>query len=451
MNLVTIAWKSIRQRALASSLTALSVALGVTLMVTVLVMNSIIQKTFSQNATGYHLIVGAKGSPLQLVLNTIFHLGRPVENFPYLYYKEIKQHPAVEHAIPMAFGDTTQEGGFRIIGTIPEFFAVDYVPGKKFGVYKGGQFPSKPFDSVVGASVAQENNWKIGSTFKPVHGVAENAADAHVHDEEFTIVGILGPTGTPNDKAVFVHLDGFFMIEGHEKPADEAEAKAARLRKMKGEEPLVAPVPEVEPEPAKDDHSGHGHHGHHHHAIPDEQKEVTAVLIRMKSEIAVPRFQAIINDGPESQAVNPIAQIRNLFSTFIDNVRLMLLVLISLIIAVSGVGIFVSIYNSMSDRKREIAIMRALGARRGSVFSIILSESILLCVGGGIFGLFLGHGLIFLAAPFVRAHTVISINPWAFEPVELILIPVLIVLASLVGMVPGMTAYHTDVARSLTN
>ena len=449
MNLVTIAWKSIRQRALASSLTALSVALGVTLMVTVLVMHSVIFKTFNQPATGYDLIVGAKGSPLQLVLNTIFHLGKPVENIPYLYYKELKENPRIEAAIPLALGDTTQQGGFRIMGTIPEFFGVEYMPDKKFGVYKGGRYLSKPFDAVIGASVAKANNWGIGSTFKPVHGVDDGSGEAHVHDEEFTVVGVLGRTGTPNDKGVFVHLDGFYMIEGHEKPADEAYAKAVATAKLLGKEPPPPPKPQADD--AHDDDDEHGHHHHHHGPIPDEQKEVTAVLIRTKSPIVTPQLQGFINDQPQAQAVSPIQQISLLFSTFIEKVQLMLLVLITMIILVSGVGIFVSIYNSMSDRKREIAIMRALGARRGSVFSIILAESILLCVGGGILGVLLGHGLVFAAAPYVEAKSGIVMNPWAFEWIELVLIPALIVLASLVGMVPGMTAYRTDVAKALAN
>ncbi len=457
MNLITIAWKSIRQRALASMLTALSVALGVALMVTVLVMYGVIDQSFNQTASGYDLIVGAKGSPLQLVLNTVFHFGKPVENIPYLYYKEIKENPRIAHAIPLAMGDTTQEGGFRIVGTIPEFFGVEYMPGKKYGFYRrdGAQqdkFISRPFEAVIGSSVARANNWDIGSTFKPVHGVDDGSGDAHVHDEEFTIVGVLAPTGTPNDKAVFVHLDGFFMIEGHEKPADEAAAKAKALAIARGEDPdaVVEPKTPDEEQHSTDAHGGHDH-GHHHGPLPDEQKEVTAILIRCKSEIVTPQLQAVINDRPEAQAVSPVGQIRNLFSLFIDNVRLLLLVLITLIIVVSGVGVFVSIYNSMSDRRREIAIMRALGARRGSVFSIILSESILLCVGGGLAGVLLGHLLILAAAPYIELQSGLIINPWSFEPVELVLIPGLVVLASLIGMVPGMTAYRTDVAKSLAN
>jgi len=460
MNLFTIAWKSIRQRALASSLTALSVALGVALMVTVLVMHGVIFNTFNQPATGYDLIVGAKGSPLQLVLNTIFHLGKPIENIPYTYYKELKQNPRIEAAIPVALGDTTQQGGFRIMGTIPEFFGVEYMPGRKFGVYENGRYFERPFESVIGASVAKANGWDIGSTFKPVHGVDDGSGEAHVHDEEFTIVGVLGPTGTPNDKAVYVHLDGFYMISGHEKPADEAAAKAEAIKKMLGEdshdshEEAEAHSDEHSDDAHADDdhgHDGHDHHGHHHGPIPDEQKEVTAILVRTKNPIITPQLQGLINDRPEAQAAVPTQQIALLFSTFIDNVQLMLLVLITLIIIVSGVGIFVSIYNSMADRRKEIAIMRALGARRGSVFSIILAESVLLCVGGGILGVLLGHGLIFAATPFIESRTSVMLNPWAFDIYELVLIPALVVLASLVGMVPGMTAYRTDVAKSLAN
>jgi putative ABC transport system permease protein len=158
-----------------------------------------------------------------------------------------------------------------------------------------------------------------------------------------------------------------------------------------------------------------------------------------------------LKKGIQAQAVNPIVPMKRLMDLFVGNVRIVLVFLTGLIIAVSGVGIFVSIYNSMADRKREIAIMRALGASRQTVFSIILAESILLCFTGGVFGLILGHGLVFVAAPIVESKSGILINPFAFETMELVLLPLLIVLASLVGFVPGMTAYRTDVAKSLSD
>lgn len=453
MNLVTIAWKSIRQRALASYLTALSVALGVTLMVSVLVVHGIVDRIFSQNASGYHLVVGAQGSPLQLVLNTLYHVNRPVENIPYLYYKELKANPRVLNAIPICMGDVTREGNFRVIGTSPEFFEVDYLPNKQFRVR--GHFLEDDFDAVIGSQVARVNNWTVGSTFQPAHGVAD---DDHVHEEKFTVVGVLAPTGTPNDNGVYIHMDGFYQIAGHEKPADEAKAKAEAFQEFEKKEgkrdAILEPAPEAKPKEAEHehdghDHAGHDHDGHHHHELPDEQKEVTAVLVNAKHEIASIQLRAAINEGPYAQAAVPFQEINWIMKNVVGNVRTLLVVLTALILVVSGVGIFVSIYNSMADRRREIAVMRALGAQRSTVFSLIFLESILLCVGGGLFGILLGHGMVVLAAPILEVKTGLLINPWAFETLELILLPVLIALASLVGIVPGLTAYRTDVAKTL--
>ena len=213
MNLATIAWKSIRQRGLASSLTALSVALGVMLMVAVLVIYGILQSTFSQRAINYDLIVGAKGDPLQLVLSTVYHISPPIENLPYRYYLDLKKDVRVTVAIPVAMGDTTEQGGFAIVGTVPEFFDVDYAPKQPFLV-KGHGF-RRDFDAYIGDRVAKENGWGLGTKLKLVHGGAETG---HVHDEEFEVVGLLAPTGTPHDKTVYVNLKGFYQIQGHDKP-----------------------------------------------------------------------------------------------------------------------------------------------------------------------------------------------------------------------------------------
>jgi putative ABC transport system permease protein len=158
-----------------------------------------------------------------------------------------------------------------------------------------------------------------------------------------------------------------------------------------------------------------------------------------------------INEGMRAQAVNPIQVISKLMNLFVGNTQKILLCLTGLIVVVAGIGIFVSIYNSMSDRKREIAIMRALGASRVTVFSIILSESLLLCLGGGILGLLMGHGLVVVAAPFIESQAGIMVNPWSFDVMELVLFPILIGMATLVGFLPGLTAYRTDVADSLND
>jgi len=459
MNLFAIAGKSIRQRLLSSSLTAFSVSLGVMLMVAVLVIYGIMDRVFNQQAVGYQLIVGPKGSDMQLVLNTIYRVGAPLQNLPYLYFEELKKDPRIGVAIPVCLGDTTQQGGFPIVGTTEDYFSHEYAPGREF-LIRGEPF-TRSFDAIIGSQVYHTNGWDLGTEFRLVHGGAES----HVHDEKFTVAGVLAPTGTPNDKTVFIHLNGFYAISGHDAPLKEAvkrwhefsgqpttdaalDAAVADWRKKCG----ITDVDEDEKHEEKGAAPAPAPH-HHHHKACDVQKEVTAILVNMKGDsmTAAAMFSGEMKRGHKVQAVNPIIPMQRLMSDILGNVRTVLVVLTGLIIVVSGVGIFVSIYNSMSDRRKEIAIMRALGAQRRTVFAIILAESILLCFGGGIFGILLGHGLVFSAAPIVQQQTGILISPFAFEPIELVLLPALIALASIVGVVPGLAAYRTDVARALAD
>lgn len=447
MNLLTIAAKSLRQRALSSALTMLSVALGIMLMVAVLVINSVVSDTFSQRSIGYNLVVGPPGSDLANVLSAVYRIGRPRETLPYriltedLLGDDKRWKDWIDYAIPIAMGDVSEVGAFPIVGTIPKYFVVEYGPGKKFGLK--GELPIRPFDAVIGSRVARENGWTVGSEFKLIHGGADSE---HIHDEMFTITGLLAPTGTPNDRTVFVNLEGFFLISGHEKPPLEAIDRLKRLG--------FDVTPEQEAEILASGHEGHDDHGHdhaHHHAVPDDLKELSFILVRTKDDMGAIMMTAPFNEGLRAQAVNPVFPMNQLMKNFVGNFRQMLLVLTFLIVIVAGVGIFVSIYNSMADRKREIAIMRALGAHRGTVFSIILGESLLLCIGGGVLGLILGHGLVIAAAPIVEAKAGILMNPYRFDPTELVLFPVLMVIATLVGFLPGLTAYRTDVADSLSD
>lgn len=417
------------------------------LMVSVLVIYGILQSTFNQRAINYDVIVGAKGDPLQLVLSTVYHISPPIENLPYRYYLELKNDVRVSVAIPVAMGDVTQEGNFPIVGTTQEFFDVDYAPKRPFLV-KGHGF-RRPFDAYIGSRVALENHWTVGTKLKLVHG---GAATGHVHDEEFEVVGLLAPTGTPHDKTVYVNLEGFYQIQGHDKPLDEA---IKREREFFGEPELNASQlnAEIEMLEKKFGKHDHGHEGHDHkghvHKLPDVQKEVTSILLQCRTPIAGSMVISDLKKGNKAQGVNPIVPMQKLMTDILGPVQILLLVMTGLIVLVSGIGIFVSIYNSMAARRREIAIMRALGAQRGTVLSIILAESIILCVGGGVVGLILGHGLVFAASPIVEVKTGLIVNPFAFSQYEFILFPVLFSLGVLVGFLPGMTAYQTDVAESL--
>ncbi len=456
MNLLVIAFKSLKQRALSSALTALSVALGIMLVVSVLVVNSVVDNTFNQKSVGVSLLIGPRGSDLGNVLSAVYRIGKPAENLPWRVLTEDvvnaaerlpgvkKSSDVIEWVIPMTMGDVTQEGSFPVLGTTPKYFKMEYASGKRF--QKKGDLPVNSFDALIGARVARENGWDIGSQFSLIHG----GADGHVHDEKFTVVGLLAPTGTANDQTVFVNIEGFFLISGHEKPPKDA---ITRLQEFGYE---VTPEQQAVIREAAGGHDHHDHAGHDHgahapHPVPDDLKEVSFILVRTKSPTASIMLAAELNEGMRAQAVNPIIVISRLMKLFVGNTRKLLLFLTALIVVVAGIGIFVSIYNSMSDRKREIAIMRALGASRVTVFSIILGESLLLCLGGGILGLLMGHGLVVVAAPFIESQAGISVNPWSFDVMELILFPILIGMATLVGFLPGLTAYRTDVADSLND
>lgn len=504
MSLWKIAWRSIQQRALASALTAFGMGLGVALVVSVLVIHNVIDQSFRRGSQGYDMIVGAKGGKLQLVLNTVFHMSEPIENIPYSYYREFADGRfanAVETAIPVCMGHAYK--GCQVVATVPEMFEdLTYMGDQKYGFEEGGHnFPSsEPFTAVIGSVASKKTGLKVGDTFEPVHpGSVEETDPAakkeHGHDHEpVKIVGVLKHTGTPNDRAIFMNMEGFFRFGCHsggppaaqqfmakrsDAPAETAKTAAAKKPAAKKTSPasdggLVLPgLGDAEDEKAEthDDHAhehdagehdAHEHaagdaHDHEHdhahdHEVPENQREITAILVC--TDMTKPKLAMVLDDvvnGEDvAQAVRPAQVIFELFDGIVGNVQLLLMILATLVVVVAGVGILVSIYNSMSDRRHEIAVMRALGASRVTVGTIILLESIMLSLGGGLFGLAVGHTLVGILSPTIADQTGVIVGAFQFQWQELILIPGLLVLATIVGYIPAMSAYRTDVAKSLT-
>ncbi len=467
MNFWKIAWRSIQQRALASSLTSFSMALGVMLVVCVLVVYNLVSVSFRNNASlGYNMIVAAKGGPLQVVLNTVFYLSSPVENIPYDYYLEFKDAETraaafgednsdgqrdgkfaafSKIAIPVCLGDYFHR--FRVVGTTPELFDdLRFGPeaDRQYAFAEGRNFVTKSaehgyFEAVVGSIVAAEVGVRVGDEIAPSHG----APDGHGHEQKFTIVGVLAPSGTPNDRGVFINMEGFYLMADHAKPvkkdASNGESESA---------PAAAK--------GHDEHADHDHahdHDHHHHGelkpLPIEEREVTAILLRTISPLVTPGLKNMINEGNQAQGVLPVQEIYTLFDLFIKPVQTVLLVLTAMICVTSGISILVSIYNSMNDRRQDIAIMRALGAGRSTVMAIVLAEAAILALGGGGLGWLAGHGIIALAGPTIEQQTGVLLRFFDFTSAELLLIPALMLLAVVVGLLPAFSAYRTDVARSL--
>ena len=442
MSLWKIAWRSIQQRALASSLTAVSMALGVMLVVAVLVISSVVQQSFATgNSLGYNLIAGAKGGRLDLLLNTVYYLNRPIANIPWDYYtaflpasqrsdhKDGRYAPYVELAIPVCLGDFLgDQAQYRVVGTNPDMFTkLLHSKFREGEVFKSSDYAT----AVIGSEVADKLHIKVGDNIEPIHGGV--GGEKHM---PFRVTGVLARTGTPNDRAAFVNMEGFFLIPDHAKGHVEEVHKPGE--KEEKEEMLKTPLPE-------------------------DQREVTAVLIRSASTGELPAEVSALgladrikeDNRAESrndvQIISPVREITVLTDTFVAPLAKLLLALTILILVIAGVGILVSIYTSMSERRHEIAVMRALGARRGTVMLVVLLESILLALGGGAVGWLAGHVLIGACGPLITGYTGVEMGFFEFAPLyELILIPALILLASLVGYLPALTAYQTDVGKALS-
>ncbi len=462
MNLWKIAWRSMEQRALASWLTAISVSFGVALIVTVLVVHQVVDRSFRRGAQGYDLIIGAKGSALQLVLDTVFYLGQPVDLIPWSYYREFTEGrfvPAVRVAIPICTGHDYK--GFRCVATIPDMFErLTYLDNREFTFWKGRNFYLENyFEAVAGYIAARKLKLDIGQEIRPT-GYGEGGKSQH-EDEPFTIVGILAPTGTPIDRAIFLNLEGFFRCEAHQlgPSYEEQLLRESEFRVVEHTDTSAHPTPCVqendsvngaaEPPSAASDHTAE--------AVPivaekEEKRRLSAILVVSDIEnnpqlaMALPR---VVNEEPFAQAVAPARVIAELFDGVVGNVQKVLLILAVLVVVVAGIGITVSIYNSMSERRHEIAVMRALGASRGTVMAIIIVESILLSLGGGALGVIVGHTLVGILSPTIAEHTGVIVSALDFQLTELILIPGLVALATAVGYLPALTAYRTDVAKAL--
>jgi putative ABC transport system permease protein len=282
--------------------------------------------------------------------------------------------------------------------------------------------------------VASRAGLTLGSKLNPTHAV-EPDGDKH---DAFEVVGVLAPTGTANDRAIFINMEGFYLQEGHAKAKDDVAPGA------------TASLPAAEADDADHDHADHDHD--ELTPLPEDQREVTSILIRCPEPFMAPMaIENAINRRNDLpiKAVKPIAVVAQLKSSFLAPVRMILLVLTVLIVVVAGISILVSIYNSMSERGHDIAVMRALGASRVAVMGIILLESILLSLAGGLAGLALGHAVLAAAAPTVVSYTGVIVRAWRATPQELWLVPALVAFAAVVGMLPALTAYRTDVAKTL--
>jgi len=399
MTIWLIVFKSLRQHALSTVVTAFSVALAGGLLMSVWSIKEQSEATFTGVNAGFDAVLGARGSKLQLVLNAIFNLEASPGNLAWSDFLDIQRNPDVELAVPIAVGDNYH--GYRLVGTTLDLFEKnEYAPGRKYALQAGGNwFDPKRREAVVGDFVARKMNLKVGDTFHPFHGLIFD--EKNRHSDTYVVVGVLKPSNTPADQVIWIPLEG--------------------LQKMSGHDPKLA-------------------------------TEVSAVLVKLKADSALAGFQMDLMYNRQGNRLTfawPIGTVMAELFAKIGWFNRVLTLVSYLVAIVATASILASIYNSMNERRREIAILRALGARRTTVFTCILLEAASISILGMLAG-FVLYGIIFtIVAGIIRAQTGVVLDPLKFNIVMLWAPVSLIALGTLAGIVPALKAYRTDVAENL--
>jgi putative ABC transport system permease protein len=399
VTLPLIVRKSLRQHLLSTVITACSIALAGGLLMSIWIVKDQSQQAFTGVNAGFDAVLGARGSKLQLVLNTLFHLEESPGNIRHADFLEIQKHPAVQAAIPIALGDNYL--GYRIVGTTTNLFTdVEHAPGQRFTVSRGRTFDPALREAVVGSYTAQRLGLRVGDTFQPYHGLVFNPNDQH--SETYVVVGILHPSNTPADRVIWIPLMGVQLMAGHD-PAAATDLSGVLL-KFRDTSPLTA-------------------------------RQLDLLYNRQGNRLtfAWPIAQIV------SQLFNKIA--------WVDRV----LALVAYLVALVATGsILVSLYNSLQNRRRDIAIFRALGARRRTVFAAIILEATAIATLGMALAFVVQAAILASVSSVIRAQTGVVLNPWIAHPVMLWAPLSMIALAALAALVPAWKAYRTPVAENLS-
>jgi putative ABC transport system permease protein len=551
MNLFTLILKQMRQRLLASTLTIVMVALVMALATAVLVAYKHSESLFVQTSYGYNLLIGVRGSKLSLVMNTVYGMDASQGNIPYSVYTDLKRDGrtyGLRSAVPFMVGDAFK--GKRIMAVGSEMFGLDsetaqpidpntafrYDATNGFTFAQGKAFHPRKFEAVVGAEAAKDAGIKLGDKIWLEHG--GNVTD--IHDERWTVVGILNRTHTAMDETIFVPLITGYAVPQHEsalqdmasigaaatpvihdvpttKPTaiehdhdgdgkadhaaedhdDHDHAPATKAAAVEHDhdgdgksdhgpedhDPDHAPTTKAavdhdhdgdgKPDHAAedhDDHDDHDHAGHEHHhhekawdyvpntdgeidvRLPQEKWQISGIFVRTVSQgnyLAKLHYDTNFNQKSTAMAVYPSYEMRQFFDLFLIPATKVLLGICILASVIAAMAILVSIYNSIVGRRREIAIMRALGATRAKILLLVCLEATLIGIAGAVIGAVVGTTIAYLGAAYAQQRfggAGISFMP---EPLVLYYAAGIVVLAFLAGLVPALKAYETPVADNL--
>jgi len=420
MNLLSLSWKNIISKPLNLLLSMVLFGLGIGLINVLLLVNHQMKEQFDKNLAGLDLVIGAKGSPLQMILCSMYHIDNPTGNItvkealPFLNPK----HPLIEKAVPLSLGDSHKS--YRIVGTnhsMLELYKAEVGEGRLW---------TDDFEVTVGKVVAEELNLKIGDRFQSGHGFTNDDDLIHEHGEGFLVVGVLQPTGSVIDQLILCTTKSIWDVHG----THEEESEVAHMDL---------------------DQHDHEHSETGFHLADHPEKDITSVLVKFRNRT---NFQALnmprnINENTGMQAASPAIEINRLYSMIgvgVDALRN-----IALIIAlVSAFSIFISLFSSLKERKYELALMRVMGASPSKLFQLITVEGILLAVLGCILGFVISHIGMEVLANYAKASYRYSFTGWLFLKEELIVLGSAIAIGFIAALIPAWQAYRTDIHETLS-
>ena len=412
-----LAWKNIWFKPLNTLLSIILLTSSVAIITTLILVEKQFEEQFSSNIEDVDLVLGAQGSPLQLILSSVYQVDAPTGNINFDSAKVWMQNPFVEKAIPLAFGDNYR--GYKILGT-----TTDYLEKYKATLAEGKLF-EKNFEVVIGSEIAQKLNFKIGDEFFGSHGDAE---EGEVHDEfAYKIVGIAKPTGKVVDNLILCTIPSVWQMH-HEHDENPAHGEEGHVH-ADGEE-------------------------HQHEAdltLDEPNMEITAVLLKLRNQMAKLTWQRIVPQNTKMQAVSPAFEVNRLFGLFGIGISALQYLAYGIML-ISGISIFIALYNTLKERKNEFALMRVNGAKRVQLLTVVMIESILLCVVGFIFGTVLGRVAISLLSKSSEADFKMSFNPYEFLwEKEGTLFLLTIFVGFIAALIPAIKAYNLNISKTLAN
>ena len=396
MTVFALAWSYLRSRPLGTLLNVLLLALGVGTIGFVVIVNDQVGASLNRDARGIDLVVGAKGSPMQLILAGVFQLDAPTGNIPLAAAEELAKDPLIKHVIPISLGDSFR--GFRIVGTVPDY--IDLYGGK----FASGKLWTDKMEAVLGATVAAHSGLGVGGRFVGSHGLAEGGP---IHgDSVYSVAGVLKPTGTVLDRLALVNSESaWFVHEGPLTDPDERKVVAA-------------------------------------------ERQITMLLVQFATPLAAVSLPRKINTQTNMQAASPAYESARLFHMIgvgADVIR----AFGGVVLVTAALSLFIALYHALNERAYDIAVLRTLGARPAAIALMLMLEALMLAALGGVLGLLLAHGLAAVLAWWMTAQQSLRIDAWAFSPSELGLLVPALLAAILAAMLPSWRAAHANISATL--